>query len=59
MNYFWEMCPHCDEEVKLVRDFRRQLCPNCGKYISPCNICTSSTCTPCPLEVEFEILGGK
>jgi predicted RNA-binding Zn-ribbon protein involved in translation (DUF1610 family) len=50
----YEYCPHCDDEVILENVFKVQKCPNCGKYIVPCNLCPllgENKCTGnCPLE---------
>ena len=50
----WELCPHCEQEVYLkdpVRQFY-QACPNCGKLILPCSLCSElerkcATCSGC------------
>ena len=46
-----EVCPHCDSEVELRRDFTVQVCPVCGRHIIPCNLCDHNLCdcTDCPL----------
>lgn len=50
-NSITEWCPHCEEEVTLVGEFRVQKCPNCGEDILPCSICSgyNSGCFSCPL----------
>lgn len=45
-----EYCPHCDTEVTLTDEFKVQICPECGKYIVPCNLC--------PLLVENKCRGN-
>ena len=60
-GYTWELCPHCDTEVKLKNEFCIQQCPNCKMPILPCSICTHGTdeahttpcdCSTCPLEAN-------
>lgn len=48
---FVEYCPHCDSEVNLHYDFKKQVCPKCGKLIAPCNLCNHDVCdcAKCPL----------
>ena len=55
----YELCPHCEMEVKLKNEFCVQQCPNCRCAILPCSICTHGSdaehtkpcdCTTCPLE---------
>ena len=51
-----EYCPYCDTEVELDAELKVQECPNCGKYIVTCSMCTACDdedwgCTDkCPLE---------
>jgi predicted RNA-binding Zn-ribbon protein involved in translation (DUF1610 family) len=47
---FDELCPHCEEEVELEHFFDVHVCPNCGKYICPCALCSRRNCTNCPIE---------
>lgn len=51
-DFIFEWCPLCDNEVELKEEFRVQLCPICGKYILPCDMCDHniSPCGDCPLE---------
>ena len=44
----YEYCPHCDTEVALTDELKVQSCPNCGKYIVPCNICPLLAKGICP-----------
>ena len=37
----WEVCPHCDTEVELDATLSVQKCPNCGKHIVACSMCTA------------------
>jgi len=55
----YELCPHCENEVKLRNEFRVQQCPSCRCAILPCSICTHGSdaehtkpcdCSTCPLE---------
>lgn len=50
----WELCPFCEEEVMLqnVKKFEPQPCPNCGRKILPCSLCTEEDiqyCDKCPV----------
>lgn len=42
----FEMCPECDTEVELKGAKLKTpiKCPNCGKYIMPCNLCYERDC---------------
>ncbi|MFA6395881.1 MAG: hypothetical protein WCW84_07930 [Sulfurimonas sp.] len=48
-----ELCPHCNNEVKLEAEFVVQKCPECNKTILPCSICPVAgevnACINCPL----------
>lgn len=49
MKKFYELCPYCEQETKMV-DFRVQKCEHCGRYVVPCAICpTPTNCKTCPL----------
>lgn len=50
-NVVYELCPQCEEEVKLKNEFKVQICPSCGKHIVPCSLCTNICKTDCPLEL--------
>ena len=39
-DYVWELCPHCEEEVRLRAVLESQRCPNCNEIILPCAMCT-------------------
>lgn len=46
-----EYCPFCETEVELQTELKVQKCPNCGKYIVPCSICSLDSCvSKCPLD---------
>lgn len=53
-NNVTELCPNCEEEVKLKAIFKVQICPNCGKPIKPCALCDMDKvdCSKCPLGGE-------
>jgi len=36
-----EYCPHCECEVELDATLGVHKCPNCGKYIVACSMCTA------------------
>lgn len=44
-----EFCPHCECEVELRTEFVKQICPNCGEIIAPCNLCGGECIKNCPL----------
>jgi predicted RNA-binding Zn-ribbon protein involved in translation (DUF1610 family) len=49
-NVVFEVCPHCENEVKLEAKFEAQVCPSCKTIILPCSICpVSDNCLNCPL----------
>lgn len=47
----FEVCPHCENEVELLTEFRVQFCPACGHAIVPCNLCfpDHTNCKDCNL----------
>lgn len=50
-----EWCQHCNNEVKLLAVMKAQKCPECGKELFPCTLCTDKfahqrDCENCPLE---------
>ena len=52
-----EWCPYCESEVEINIDFKNiQYCPNCGKAITPCNICDKdhSDCSNCYIAIQCE-----
>lgn len=38
-----KVCPHCNTYVQLTDEKVPQICPNCGKKIGPCSICSART----------------
>lgn len=63
-NTITEYCPHCDCEVELESEFKVQKCPECGRYIVPCNLCPllgQNNCNngKCPLEALADELNGN
>jgi len=53
----WEMCPICNEEVRLEPRLVVQTCPNCKNDILPCSMCEPDEvdCSKCPLEKEKKL----
>ncbi len=49
-NKVWELCPACETEVFIVSD-RISSCPNCGKDIIPCSMCSNciASAKHCPV----------
>lgn len=47
-----ECCPNCGKDVIIETSFRLQVCPECGSFIVPCNMCEHDLCDceNCPLE---------
>lgn len=50
-----EVCPYCGAEVELDAELKVQTCPECGKRIVPCSVCTACEskepyCAHCCLE---------
>ena len=47
----FEVCPHCENEVELLTEWRVQFCPACGHAIVPCNLCfpDHTNCKDCTL----------
>lgn len=53
-----EYCNNCGSYVKIQNELKVQVCPICGRFIVPCNLCpltddehnNASTCELCPLE---------
>jgi len=58
-----ECCSVCDSTVVVPAEFKVQVCPECGNYFVPCNICPvdddSRQCTNCPLSVLADKLNKK
>lgn len=55
-----EWCPYCDTEVELEYDLKVQMCPSCGKWITPCSVCPLTKCIkPCPLVMFERLLNGE
>ena len=50
-KYVDEYCPHCESEVRLKVEFKKQKCPECGVMIKPCALCDTDKvdCADCPL----------
>lgn len=50
-KFVWEVCPHCETEVKLRAEFKKQDCPECGRLIKPCALCVMDivNCNNCGL----------
>ena len=55
----YEMCPHCEQEVRIKNIFEIQDCPKCKCPILPCSICDATnenvpspkcSCDKCPLD---------
>ena len=45
MKMVTELCPYCDEEVKIKAiKCELQKCPNCGKPIRACCLCDFDEC---------------
>lgn len=58
-DYIWEYCPHCDMDVKLPRELKVHICPNCGKHVVACNLCETRSCaSKCPLDALCRKLNG-
>lgn len=50
-----ELCPFCEEEVKLKPiKFQAQKCPNCGKLIKACSLCNCDECNCAECEKLFK-----
>jgi predicted RNA-binding Zn-ribbon protein involved in translation (DUF1610 family) len=49
-NITYELCPHCENEVKLKNELNVQVCPECGKHIVVCSMCLDYHCSNCKLE---------
>ena len=39
IDFIWEWCDDCNEEVILENKFIIQTCPNCHHKIKPCSLC--------------------
>lgn len=47
-NFCYELCPHCQEEVKLPSKLGSYTCPNCQKLIINCSMCSGDKdCAQC------------
>ena len=56
----YEVCPHCEEEVRLDAELKVQTCPNCGKRIVTCSMCRAcdtpeNYCTHCCLDYQARV----
>lgn len=51
----WEVCPHCEREVKLPAKKGWNLCPECGNLILACAMCDMDNvnCTRCPFDANL------
>lgn len=38
-NVLDELCPYCGKDVELIAEMKAQKCPECGRWIAPCNLC--------------------
>lgn len=47
-----EWCSNCCGEVTLNAKLERQICPDCGENIIPCNICPKEDCENCIIDNE-------
>lgn len=50
-NKVYERCIYCEREVELLAEFKVQECPNCGRNIIPCSLCSwdVNDCSKCEL----------
>lgn len=49
-----ELCPHCEEEVKIEAVmFELQKCPKCGGRIRACSMCDSDICDCAKCEAKY------
>lgn len=57
----YELCPLCEEEVKLQAKSEIQRCPKCGKWIATCAMCDLDTavCYECELAKQANLLNKK
>ena len=44
-----EWCSSCCYEVTIKAKLERQICPECGESIIPCNICPKINCEDCKI----------
>jgi len=59
-RYTYEVCPHCEEEVRLKAELMVQTCPKCGKRIVTCSMCRAcdteeNYCTNCCLSYQADV----
>lgn len=59
-NKTYEVCPHCEQEVKLDAELKVQTCPNCGRSIVTCSMCLACDtdkpyCVHCCLQYQAMI----
>lgn len=57
----YELCPLCEEEVKLQAKSEVQRCPECGKWIAPCAMCDLDVviCSDCKIAQQADLLNEK
>lgn len=53
-RHTWELCPECENEVKLKAELSVQKCPKCGKAIVACSMCVDMNCAECDLYEQAE-----
>lgn len=58
-----EYCSNCNSTIETSGEFKLHICPECGEYVVPCNICPlddhSRNCTNCPLAILATKLNRK
>jgi NTP pyrophosphatase (non-canonical NTP hydrolase)/predicted RNA-binding Zn-ribbon protein involved in translation (DUF1610 family) len=54
----YELCPNCENEVKITNEFKLQICPECGKPIKPCAMCDECM-ENCPLDEIKEMTANE
>jgi predicted RNA-binding Zn-ribbon protein involved in translation (DUF1610 family) len=52
MEKIIKLCPNCENEVEINKDFVKQVCPICKELVYPCSMCCPDTadCVRCPLD---------
>ena len=59
-THTYEVCPHCENEVKLKAELMVQTCPKCGKRIVTCSMCRAcdtpeNYCEKCSLSYQAKV----